>query len=181
MPIDTISTFIIDYCALLGVTKKLILLWVSSKGRQPYKMSTHQIQRINENIYSIKKTIPLNYFARIPRRLYEVDRWKATEFRLFVLYIGKIVVHNVISDCYRNHFLILNTALCLLLLDNINNPENIDLAYKLFQYFLIEGIKLYGDVFAVYNVHSVLHLAKDAYIYGSLDIFSVFKFENYLQ
>ena len=43
-----ISTFIIDYmhCALLGVTKKLILLWVSSKGRQTYKLSTHQIQRI---------------------------------------------------------------------------------------------------------------------------------------
>ena len=42
----------------------------------------------------------------------------------------------------------------------------------LFQYFLIERIKLYGDEFAVYNVHSLLHLENDAYMYGSIDNFS---------
>ena len=41
--------------------------------------------------------------------------------------------------------------------------------------------KLYGSNMLAYNVHSLIHLADDAQIYGSLDNVSAFPFENYMQ
>jgi hypothetical protein len=40
---------------------------------------------------------------------------------------------------------------------------------------------LYGESSLVYNVHSLLHLPRFAQIYGCLDKFSCFPFENYLK
>ena len=44
-----------------------------------------------------------------------------------------------------------------------------------------KGKELYGDSFLVYNVHSLIHLVDDAERLGTLDNFSDFPFENYLQ
>lgn len=40
--------------------------------------------------------------------------------------------------------------------------------------------KLYGPEFAVYNVHLLAHICDDVKIYGPLDEYSAFSFENYL-
>ena len=72
-------------------------------------------------------------------------------------------------------------ALSLLLIDNTNNINNINLSRSLFKYFIIEGMRLYGDLLAVYNVHCLIHLPDDAKIHGTLDNISAFPFENYLQ
>ena len=179
LPINMILVFPTDYmhCVLLGVMKKLLKLWVFSKNC-PYKLSALQISQINDKMNSLKQFIPYQCFSRLPRSLYEVDRWKATEYRLFLLYIGKIVLHDVMSSVYRYHFLVLNMAISLLLSDN--SASNINLAEFLLNYFVEEGIKLYGDKFPIFNVHSLLHLADDARTHGSLDNISAFKFENYL-
>lgn len=45
---------------------------------------------------------------------------------------------------------------------------------------IAQGRHLYGDGFLVYSVHSLVHLASDANLFGSLDECSAFSFENYL-
>lgn len=40
---------------------------------------------------------------------------------------------------------------------------------------------LYGEENVSFNVHALLHLANDVREHGSLDSFSVFRFENFLQ
>lgn len=40
---------------------------------------------------------------------------------------------------------------------------------------------LYGKEFVTLNVHSLIHLARDVKLYGPLDSFRAFDFENYMQ
>jgi len=57
-------------------------------------------------------------FSRQPRPLLELDYWKATEFRQFLLYTGPIVLLNVLSKDMYTHFLSLSVAMSILLNEN---------------------------------------------------------------
>ena len=46
----------------------------------------------------------LTEFARQPRRLQELDRWMATEFRQFLLYTGPLVLKGIVSKELFQHF-----------------------------------------------------------------------------
>lgn len=58
-------------------------------------------------------SIPLK-FARQPRSVPEVDRWRATEFRQFLLYTGPPALSGVLTDVVYNHFMLLSVAITLL-------------------------------------------------------------------
>lgn len=73
-------------------------------------------------------------FSRKSRSILEMRRWKATEFRQYLLYTGQIVLKNNISDeCYSN-FMTLNIAMLILL--SPNNNYLLDYAKKLLDYFV---------------------------------------------
>ena len=114
LDIDMINSFPIDYMhqVLLGVMTRLILLWL--RGPRTIKISKGQISEMNARMISLRKSIP-NCFARKPRSFEEIDRWKATELRQFLLYTGKIVLKGIIPDDQYQHFLVLNVAINLLL------------------------------------------------------------------
>ena len=57
-------------------------------------------------------------FARQPRQLSEMDRWKATEFRQFLLYTGPVALHGILHTDVYKHFLVLSVAVLLLLDDD---------------------------------------------------------------
>ena len=101
----------------------------------------------------------------------------AMELRLFILYIGKIVLKSIIPiECY-NHFVVLNIALGILLIDKSSINNNlIEKSRNLIKYFIQEG-----GAFATNNTHSLLHLPDDSIINGSIENQSAFCFENYLQ
>lgn len=178
LPIDMVKSFPIDYMhqSCLGVMKKLLLLW--TRGRTEYRMSSGDVTRVSERLVTLKKSIP-DCFARKPRGLQEIERWKATEFRQFALYTGKIVLKGVLQDQLYEHFLCFSTALCILVNPDLTKAQG-PYANQLLKYFVERGRELYGDTFLVYNVHSLLHLAEDAQNFGGLDNCSAFKFESYL-
>jgi hypothetical protein len=66
----------------LGVTRKLLNLWVSGKFKAA-KLSENQINLISKQLEVIKPYIPSD-FNRTPRDLNELPRWKATELKQFV-------------------------------------------------------------------------------------------------
>jgi len=57
----------------------------------------------------------------------------------------------------------------------------ISYAHNQFKYFIINSQKLYGPDFISYNIHNFLHLSDCVRLFGSLDNFSAFIFENYMQ
>ena len=181
LPINMINAFSIDYmhCILLGIMKKLLHYWLTSKRCHSYRLSNSQISIINSNINLIIRHIP-SCFSRKPRSLNTFRQWKATEFRIFLLYTGKFVLKKVLGNKYYEHFLILSHAVSLIISSRTINPLNICLANKLFIYFIKQGISLYGKSFPVYNVHLLSHLGDDVLRNGALDNFSAFPYENYL-
>lgn len=94
----------------LGVMKKLLTMWIF--GKPHMKLKSEKINKINRQLLSIVEYTP-NKFARKPRSLDEIKRWKATEFRFFLLYVGPVVLkENIENDKYIN-FLCLHIAVTI--------------------------------------------------------------------
>jgi len=49
------------------------------------------------------------------------------------------------------------------------------------QHFVISFDRIYGKSYMSHNIHIILHLADDTKIFGSINNFSAFPFENYMQ
>lgn len=174
-----ISQFPIDYMhqVCLGVTKRILIMWI--KGPLCNRVGQHVIGSISEALIALKENVPCE-FARKPRSLSEIDRWKATEYRQFLLYTGPVVLkHTIHSNLYKN-FLLFSVAIHFLLNENLCRTYN-QYVKELLETFLQHFYQLYGVDMAVYNVHTLIHLPDQALQFGSLDNISSFPFENYLQ
>lgn len=126
-----------------------------------------------------KKYIPCE-FVRKPRTLQELKRFKATELRQFLCYTGPLVLKSAMSyDKYLN-FLCLHVATRILSHTEYLNEYG-NYAYNLLKYFIQTFITLYGEQYASHNIHNLLHIYEDTKIFGILQKFSAFPFENYLQ
>lgn len=127
-------------------------------------------------------------FARKPRELHIVLRWKATEFKLFFLYIGYIVLKNVLNDEKYIHFLEFYFAMRILLNPNLCKKQEFrQFAKALLKHFVQSTVILYDQNFITHNFHNNIHIVDDAdYFVDKLDDFSlhtisVFPFKNYMQ
>lgn len=56
-----------------------------------------------------------------------------------------------------------------------------EFANSLLLYFIDQIKIIYGYEYISHNVHGLAHIVKDTKMYGTLDLFSAFPFENYLQ
>ena len=68
--------------------------------------AANNVQEMSVRLVSLIGFIPKE-FPRKPRSFNEIHRWKATEFRQFVLYTGAIVLKDLISVELYQHFLTL--------------------------------------------------------------------------
>lgn len=112
--------------------------------------------------------------ARKPRSLEELPRWKATEFRIFFLYIGPI--KSIVSKELYKHFLCLHVAIIIFLSPNYNSLSSF--AHSLMINLVQNFGNLFGKHFISANIHAFIHLSDDYGNYGSLNTVSCFKFEN---
>jgi hypothetical protein len=105
-----VTNFCLDYMHLvcLGVTRKLTLLWM--RGPLINRLSAGIIQQISERLISLRDYMPSD-FARKPRSLIEVDRWKATEFRQFLLNSGPVILRDYLSESVYKHFMLLSFSI----------------------------------------------------------------------
>lgn len=174
-----VNDFPFEYMHLicLGATKKILKLWTDKKLSR-HRLRSKEIIRISDHLEYTKKFVT-NDFARKPRTLGELDRWKATELRTFLLYTGPIVLKNNISDKYYRNFMLLSVA-TRLLAEPCQSKENINYAEQLLEYFVHNFMEIYGKENVSYNIHGLIHIANDVRLHGNLDKFSAFKFENYL-
>lgn len=186
--LDFVHHFVLDYLHLqcLGVMRSMIMnIWW--QGAIPHRLSVAQIELISNLLVQFQKYIPVE-FARKCRKLYIVVRWKATEFRLFLLYVGPIVLKNILSKEKYVHFLEFHVAMRILLNVSLCKQQELrQFAKDLLKHFVQSTIILYGQNFISHNFHNNIHIADDAHYFVdklddfSLDTVSAFPFENYMQ
>lgn len=182
--IDMVDTFPLDYMHLtcLGVVKKLVLLWLGSLKLAPLsvRLPSKKVHDVSNHLSILKSNITTD-FCRTPRGLNEVPRWKATEFRQFLLYTGPIVLYGVLSnECYL-HFICLHVSSTRILLVKNNSENLLIFVEKLLVYFVQKFADIYGKTFMSHNIHGLLHITEDYKNYGALDSFSCFPFENFMK
>lgn len=139
IPVDMVRSFTLDYMHMccLGVMKRLLLMWL--RGSKKRKLSQRQCQLISRRLTGLRRYIP-ECFARKPRSLDEVDRWKATEFRQFMLYTGRIVLRNILTDDAYKHFLIFNIPMSILVSRHVVQlEEHVKYAEDLLTHFVELG------------------------------------------
>ena len=114
LPIDMISCFPLDYMHLicLGVMRKLIYLWM--RGPLQTRLGRRSIRDLSGRLVVFRDQVPME-FAREPRSLDEIDRWKATELRQFLLYTGPVCLVNVVEDEVYKNFMLLSVGIYILL------------------------------------------------------------------
>lgn len=178
LPIGMITNFPIDYMhnVCLGVVKKMLNSWLN--GPLQVRMRNSVVKDVSKTLESFKKFIPAE-FNRKPRSLSELPRWKATELRTFLLYLGPLVLKKVDLAIYE-HFLLLHCAITILVSERHIAKFEAKFADKLLQNFVRHSTAIYGNCFLIYNVHYLTHLSDDVEMYGALDNFSAFPFETYL-
>lgn len=178
---DCVSNVPIDimHCVYLGVIKQLMKLWII-KRRKRYSLSKKNISVLSDNLLRIGKQLP-SEFQRYPRPLKYLKFFKATEFRQLTLYTLPLITKGILKPIYYSHLLKLVCAMRILCSPSeciLNN----DLAEQLLIDFVGQMGRLYGPQSMSFNVHSLLHLAKDVMnLKSNSESFSAFKFENVMQ
>ena len=179
LPIDLVRDFPLDYMhqICLGVMRRLLMVWLRGPVKERV-LSREAIERLDGRLANIRAFIPKD-FARKPRTTDELEHWKATEYRQFLLYTGYHVLKDILPPQHYTNFLALSVA-CMILISPAFVDRHVAYAKQLMRYFVETARDVYGAHFLVYNVHMMLHVADDAVRFGSLDKCSGFPFENYL-
>jgi len=108
LPIGIISQTPFDYMHLvcLGVMKKILFAWIHGRYSRLSKLSERSISIMCTRLNNLKEYCPSN-FARRPRSLDMFSKYKATEFRQFLLYTGPVVMFGLLyNDASRHRFLV---------------------------------------------------------------------------
>jgi len=180
LQVGFVTQFGLDYMhmACLGVMRRLLLYWKGPIGPIEVRLGRQMICNVSSRLLRISSYAPVE-FARKPRTVDEVMRWKATEFREFIMYSGFIVVQHILNDKLYDHFMLLFISMRILACPRLSSYYT-NYAHELLVKFVSDAKILYGNDIMVYNVHCLLHLANDVKNLGCLDDFSAFRFENYL-
>lgn len=178
MGFKMISQFPLDpmHVIDLGVVLKVLKLLIKMKNAPGHVID---IDQISERIIGFKNFRPSD-FARDIRSLEYVERFKATELRQFLLYGSIVFLKDLVDDYLYEHWLLLHVAVRLLASDSLTS-DNIDTAEVLLKKFVEEFPSIYGKDSVSYVVHVLMHIPYYSRIYGPLDQFSCYKYENAIQ
>lgn len=179
--LDMITQFPMDpmHFRDIGMGKIFIRLLLNGTSKIK-KLKAEDVDEFSKSLISLGSMIPCE-FARKPRGIDEIKRWKATECRLFLHYLGPINLNKILADEYVLHFNTLHAGLTIL-----SNKEeyktNNDLADTLLKRFVETFKILYGEDYLIYTIHCMQHLAKETLLQnGPLDNYTAYPFVNYMQ
>ena len=170
------------HCVCEGILKRqLFNRWLNPNfAAESYSLVGFAVE-VNEILLSIQVPHDCN---RKPRSLDDLKHWKASEFRLFVLFTGlpclrDAVLSNEFSVDHYYHFALLTTALCKLHSVPLSKVS-VEKSQVLLDNFVRLLPNLYGQQECTFNSHSLLHFPSQVLDHGSLSFTSAFVFEAFI-
>lgn len=176
---DIVKGVPLDYMhmACLGTMRRLLNYWFKSTSK--FCVAAAFRKEASKRLLSVSPYIPKE-FNRKPRTLIELDRWKASELRTFLLYLGPFILKDLISLRQYKHFLCLHSALRICCNSQFENEIG-QKAIDLIKQFSDKSGEIYTPEEPVYNTHSLIHLVESAVKQKeSLEEVNCFQFENHL-
>lgn len=173
---DLVNGFSIDYlhCALLGVTRLLMNLWLNSENHaKPFYILKKRQTTLSNRIVSIK---PISEITRKPRAVSERKDYKANEFRTLLLFYLRYGLVDLLPQRYIDHFQLFSSAIYTLLEEKISQV-NISIAEAKLNQFADKFEELYGKEHVVMNLHLIRHMGNSVRNLGPLWAQSAFTFE----
>lgn len=159
----------------LGVTKKIIFCLIN--GDLKVRLNSRQVSQINDSLMTARDTQPSDFSRRI-RKISDYPLFKATEFRVFTLYTGMVVLKDKVPARIYEMFVMLTCGIRILS-DSQEFEKNNMCAKNLLHDFLIDFGDLFGKYLISYNVHNIQHLADETLIQNSpLDKLATWEFES---
>lgn len=182
--VDMIDSFAIDalHVIYLGVVKKKLQMNhdklrfpINEVLRKKFKETDHN--KIFLTLGSAQMSKP-SEFHRAIRPLEFISYYKGTELRNFLLYYGMVALRDHANkDIYEN-FLSLHCAVTICSSNKFR--KYIPVAKLLFEKFVKDYKKIYGQCMTSFNVHQLLHIADYVTKFGPLENYSAFQFESKL-
>jgi hypothetical protein len=168
-----------QHLVCLGVVRRLSHFFFSSVKdfKLTCRLSQNQILQVNDLIKYSVVHFPCE-FNRKMRPVDELQHFKAAEFRNFILYFAPFILHKFLPQKYFNHLMCLHFSIYVFS-DTIHKslwPN----AHDLITHFVDTCSDLFTSKVMVYNFHVLRHLSEFVNLYGPLESWSTFYFENYL-
>ena len=179
--INCVSGVVIDtmHCVYLGTWRRF-LQYLFTGSRNGCRLSHALKTRLNRRLMTLR--LP-SEFSRQPRSVFDMEYWKATEYRSSLLYTGLVFLKGIVSPDIYALYLKLAVAMNILHTEN-DEKRTLYLGYAraLLLEFIRDSKHLLGSSFVVYNVHSMSHIPDDVENFQcSVNHLSAFPFENHLQ
>ena len=138
LPVDMIKIFPNDYMhqSCLRLYEKAFT-YLDERSKKNNRMPAQHVAQISSKMIQLRSSIP-TAFAHQPKDLESVDRWRATKYRQFLLYTGKIVLKKILKQDLYEHFMTFSVALAILVCPNLAKIYK-NYAKELLQYFVLQA------------------------------------------
>ncbi|CAH0387832.1 unnamed protein product [Bemisia tabaci] len=153
-------SFILDpmHLVFIGVTKSILsILFLGGR----HMLSPSLRQKVQKKLDDCAPYLPSD-FPRKPSKIRNVGTCKAAEARIYLFYLGPVILRNSVDRNKYIHFMELSVAMRIY--HNVTmcaNAEARKLAKDLVQHFVTSVPELYGEEYSSHNMHSLYHLPDD--------------------
>lgn len=160
----------------LGIMKRLLFGWRDGTFRKSdTKWPAQTTKKVSE--YLTRCKLPAE-FVRVLRDLECMAKWKGTEYRTVLQYVGIVALKDHLTTEAYEHFLLLfcSVTVCT----SKHYFEMLPVARAMLLQYIELFAEIYGEQYMTSNVHNLVHLVDDVEYLGELDSFSAYVFESML-
>lgn len=176
--LDMVKDFIVAdslHLLELGVMKRCLIGWRDGTLGFQGKLPAKDIHTLSKLILSTQLPTEIH---RSMRGMDCLAFWKGVEMRIFLNYVGIVVLKDIVNERIYEHFTLLFVAVTICSCEVYAKYRHA--AQDVFECYIQEYKSIYGEQYITSNIHNLIHVVDDVNRFGTLETISAYPFENAL-